>query len=203
MRFNGAAGGILATPGTVDADARRHARHAIELIDGDALWPLLKPLLPPSVRDAAAQPSRTHAAVRYVVLAWLAALVLGVRRCLADRRRASSRRRLRQASAAAATRSPRQVRAATSASPAAAPRSARTSSAHASQPQCPTCPGSNARCGRRGRRCWSTSTTSRRRPAQGHLRGRGTYDDLRASRLQLQPPPGSQRAVRFLQCQVY
>ena len=29
------------------------------------------------------------------------------------------------------------------------------------------------------------------------------YAALRASRLQLQPPPGSQRTVRFLQCQAY
>ena len=29
------------------------------------------------------------------------------------------------------------------------------------------------------------------------------YDTLRASRLQLQPPSGSDRKVRFLQCQAY
>ena len=29
------------------------------------------------------------------------------------------------------------------------------------------------------------------------------YDNLRASRVQLQPPPGSKQAVRFRQCRTY
>lgn len=58
---------------------------------------------------------------------------------------------------------------------------------------------------------WSTSSTllihQREDVEQREVREvcavLGRYADLRASRLQLQPPPGSQRTVRFLQCQAY
>lgn len=76
VRGSNARGGILATLGRVEPDARKH-NQGIELLDGATLWPLIDPLLPPSLhRDLAAR-ARTET-VRATVLAWVGALVLGV-----------------------------------------------------------------------------------------------------------------------------
>src|SRR5687768_8192047 len=50
VRFNVAAGGILATPARIDAEARK-AGDGLELFDGNALWALVGPMLPPSLHD--------------------------------------------------------------------------------------------------------------------------------------------------------
>ena len=48
MKFQGARSGLLVTPGSIDPDARKHAEDArVELIDGNALWPEIAPLLQP------------------------------------------------------------------------------------------------------------------------------------------------------------
>lgn len=75
VRLNGAAGGLIATPGTVSADARRQAGAGIELMGGAALWPLLEPLLPASVRTSVASESQSLT-MRYVLLGWLAAVLV-------------------------------------------------------------------------------------------------------------------------------
>ena len=41
---------ILATLGRVEPEARKH-NQGIELLDGATLWPLIDPLLPPSLRE--------------------------------------------------------------------------------------------------------------------------------------------------------
>ncbi len=76
VRDSGASGGILATLGRIQADARK--RHqGIELIDGATLWPLISPLLPPSLHKDLV--SRAHAlTVRATVAAWLWALLAGI-----------------------------------------------------------------------------------------------------------------------------
>ncbi|GAB2616306.1 restriction endonuclease [Novilysobacter erysipheiresistens] len=76
VRGSNAKGGILATLGRVEPEARKH-NQGIELLDGSTLWPLIDPLLPPSLhRDLVAQ-ARAHT-LRITVLAWIGALVLGV-----------------------------------------------------------------------------------------------------------------------------
>nr|WP_255656557.1 restriction endonuclease [Lysobacter lactosilyticus] len=78
MKFQGARSGVLVTPGSIDPDARKHAEEArVELIDGNALWPEVAPLLPQSlgedVRRDAAQKAKRH-----VGIAWFGALVVGL-----------------------------------------------------------------------------------------------------------------------------
>src|SRR5690606_22124312 len=74
VRGSNARGGILATLGRVDPEARRQ-NQGIELLDGATLWPLIDPLLPPSLhRDLVA---RAHTQVaRTTGLVWVGALAL-------------------------------------------------------------------------------------------------------------------------------
>lgn len=201
MRLNGAASGLMATPGKVDADARKQAGSAVELIDGAALWPMLKPLLPVSVRNTVAAESHARS-VRNVALGWVAALALGAGAAWllpaakdagappASVDTASNRSRGKPAADAPAALAPaplseeeqrEQVRAAVS-----------------------DLPGVD-------RAVWTTrSTLLIQLDDDSEIDHRKSicaiverYDDLRASRLQLQPVPGSGRAVRFLQCRAY
>lgn len=201
VRLNGAAGGLIATPGTVSADARRQAGAGIELMGGAALWPLLEPLLPASVRTSVASESQSLT-MRYVLLGWLAAVLVG---------------------AAIAWMIPGQVRHAAPADPVArtagavpVPGPLESSTALARAPlseeeqreqvrrDVSDLPGIE-------RALWSTRSTLTIYLADDsdldHLQQICAvverYDDLRASRLQLQPAPGSKRTVRFLQCRVY
>jgi restriction system protein len=78
LNFNGAAGGLLVTTGQVQADARAAAARAkVELLGGTALWKEIAPLLPESLRDQLAT-AAGHRAQRQVGLAWAGALVAGL-----------------------------------------------------------------------------------------------------------------------------
>lgn len=76
VRGSNARGGILATLGRVEPEARKH-NQGIELLDGATLWPLIDPLLPPSLHRDLTAHARAKT-VRATVLAWVGALVLGV-----------------------------------------------------------------------------------------------------------------------------
>ena len=203
VRLNAAAGGLIATPGRVSADARRQAGPTIELLDGATLWPMLKPLLPASVRGSVATQSQALT-VRYVVLGWLAAVMVGAGIAwmipsVVDRDHPSV-----------------PVPAAPGVSPAIATVTAENPLALARAPlseqeqreqvrrEVSDLPGID-------RAVWSTRSTlliylgddSGLDHLQSICAVVERYDDLRASRLQLQPAPGSQRAVRFLQCRLY
>lgn len=75
---NGAAGGILVATGMVDADARRAIakQPKLELVEGDALWRELAPMLPETLRDEAAGSAR-HLAINRIRVAWVGAAVVG------------------------------------------------------------------------------------------------------------------------------
>jgi len=78
LRFNGAAGGLLVTTGQIQADARAAATRAkVELLGGPALWNEIAPLLPESLRDQLATAAEQRAK-RQVGMAWAAALVAGL-----------------------------------------------------------------------------------------------------------------------------
>jgi hypothetical protein len=78
MKFQGARSGLLVTPGTIEADARKPAEQSrIELIDGGALWPEIVPLLPQSLSEDVRNLSKERAR-QQVLLSWLGALVVGV-----------------------------------------------------------------------------------------------------------------------------
>ena len=78
MRFQGARGGILVTPGTIAPDARAPAGTAsIELVDGDKLWPEVAPLLPPSLLEDVRQQADERVR-RQVSLTWIGSVVGGL-----------------------------------------------------------------------------------------------------------------------------
>src|SRR5690606_21053400 len=76
---NGAAGAVLVATSGVGQDARRALASLprLQLLEGQALWRELAPMLPESLRDEAATAASRQAG-RGMRLAWLAALVAGV-----------------------------------------------------------------------------------------------------------------------------
>jgi len=76
VRMSGASGGILTTLGRIETDVRKHAG-AIELLDGAELWPLIDPLLPPSLHDDLLARARRDTA-RLTLFAWALALAVGL-----------------------------------------------------------------------------------------------------------------------------
>ncbi|MGH8077175.1 MAG: restriction endonuclease [Lysobacter sp.] len=199
MRLNGAPAGLMATPGKVDPEARTHAGTAIELIEGRALWPMLKPLLPVSVRNSV--DAESHAlSLRYIALGWVAALALGVGVALLM---PASVGQQGPASVATGGKPPRGKSGDNPATLAPAPLSEDEQREHV-RAAVSDLPGID-------RAVWTTRSTLLIQLEDDsdvdHFKRICTvverYDDLRASRLQLQPVAGSQRAVRFLQCRVY
>lgn len=200
VHFHGAAGGVMVTPGRITGEARDQAG-AIELIGGSALWPMLKPLLPASVRDSIATESGALG-VRYVVIGWVAALAVGAGVAWLLPVRVNP--------------VPPTPHAASGGSAAAGKPAAETSVAFAPAPlseeerreqlrrDVSNLPGID-------RALWSSRSTllihladdSLADPLRSICAVVERYDSLRASRLQLQPAPGSQRPVRFLQCRVF
>ena len=207
IRMRGAHGGLLVTPGHFAPEAASLAAvHRIELLDGPTLWPELRPLLPEAQRSQVAAPpaARTQ---QQLLLAWGIALVIAALVfVLPDRDTAS---------ADAATMPTPAARPAAAATPAAPVRAEIVSSPAPTDPAqldqrrsevaqaVSTLP-------RVDRALWSTQSTllvylvdenadpvSQLCPLLEH------YEELRASRVQLQPPAGSTRPVRFLQCRSY
>lgn len=204
VQFNGAAGGLLVTTGQVQADARAAATRArIELLGGTALWKEIAPLLPESLREQLAAAAEQRAK-RQVALAWAGALVAG----LAVGFFAGGAETPEPATAAVTTPAP--------ARPVQQPPPAAQPSADAPAPLDPAeqeeldritvadrvsnLPGvDNA--------VWSTRSTLLVHLSDDEVDRLPQvcsvlehYEILRTSRIQLQPPPGSPRPVRFRQC---
>lgn len=205
VRNSGAAGGILATLGRIEPDARKQSQ-GIELLDGATLWPLIDPLLPPSLHQHLAEQARTTT-VRELSVSWIAAMALGVIGALALASPGPSSAVL-PSTASPSPRAPVQA----SASPAPAPAPTGSAAPVLSDEEqrrqvmdlISTLPGVE-------RAVWSTRSTlvvyvaeelSDERVARV-CKALERFDDLRASRLQLQPPAGSPAAVRFMQCRVF
>jgi restriction system protein len=220
-RVHGAHGAILATPARIEPDARK-AAGALELYDGDALWALVGPMLPDALHDDITASARKRS-VRETVLAWVVALVIGALAGFIPALMGGA-----APSAEAEAEPPAPSAPASSSAPASAPAVAPASAAPTPQAEpalgAPAPADPNREQFERGevihavaalpwveRVLWSTSSTllihQREDVEQRQVREvcsvLGRYADLRASRLQLQPPPGSQRTVRFLQCQAY
>lgn len=76
--LTGAQGGILITEGQVERDGVAEAsRHPVEVIDGSALWDLLKPYVPADTRTMVTGIARREA-VRHTGIAALGAITLGL-----------------------------------------------------------------------------------------------------------------------------
>jgi hypothetical protein len=203
VRFHGAAGGVVATPGVTDAAARKLANGRIDLFDGESLWPLVHPQLAHSVQDELAGKSR-QAVTRQTTVAWAGALTLGlVVAFLAPIGEKSPE----VAVAAAATSS------APSAPPVPAPIQAphTVAAAPVSDDEqrddvirlVTTLSGVE-------RAMWSTKSTlliyladETSDPVKDICAVVTRYDALRTSRLHLQPPANAARPARFLQCAQY
>ena len=207
VRFDSAAGGVLATLGRIDAEAYRNPR-GIELIDGPTLWSLIDPLIPPSLHQDLAEKARVQVA-REQRLGWGLALAVGLAVGVltamvipADPARAPSSS---SPTAPASTPPAPTSRAATPAADAApAPAADEEAQRQAVAEGVSTVAGVD-------RAVWSTPSTlvvyqsgediDAYVPAICAVLEQ--YPDLRASRLQLQPPPGSRNSVRFRQCRAF
>ena len=198
VRGSNARGGILATLGRIAPEARTH-NQGIELLDGATLWPLIDPLLPPSLhRDLVAQArART---LRTTVLAWVGALVLGV---------------------AVAMLVPHATRQAVS-PPAAAPVVAPAAPATVVPEPAPSAAVDEDEQRLRIERdisirpgiehaSWATRSTllvqllpdATEAQVDAICTVLERSDALRASRVQLQPAAGSDKPVRFMQCKLF
>lgn len=206
VRFRNARGGILATLGSIEPGAgREHPQ--LELLDGAALWPLVDPLLPPSLHQDIQERAQARAR-KENGLGWAAAGVIGLLAGAAmglawDDDDAS-------APVAAPTSSSAPAATATAGPPAPAPAGPANSvplDEEAARDALLRAIGTLPGVVRAG---WPTRST-----LALYLSGEATdaqvksicavverYDTLRAVRLQLQPPPGAGR-VRFLQCRAF
>lgn len=204
IRLSGAHGGLLTTPGAVpDALVPQAQLNRIELLDGRTLWSDIRPFLEPQQRDAIASPVRQRA-TRHAVIGWLAAALVAVvvwialpRPADGDGTDGTTRRVARSAPGVGTT--------STAAAAAAAP----------------SIPGSGndvrmALAKEVGtiawieQATWSTASTLLVQVGADDGVDKAElcavidrYIDLRASRVQVQPAPGSDRPVRFFQCSSY
>lgn len=211
--LRGAGSVILATPGRFDNEAMRVARQQgnIELLDGKDLWPELRPYVAREPVDAPAQvaavaaPSKRAMGIAWGGAAALAAVAWMVAQGMQPDAPASDAQAAIGASAPA------------SATPTPAPPPAPL----AANDAVPTDPAALERRRREtanaistlfgvDRALWSTQSTllvylsAEEADPSGELCPLlERYPELAASRVQLQPPQGSQRPVRFKQCRSY
>ncbi|QOY61854.1 restriction endonuclease [Lysobacter sp. H21R4] len=201
VRDSNASGGIVATLGTINPEVRKHPQ-GIELIDGATLWPLISPLLPPSLHEDILARSRRRT-VRATGVAWILALLVGL---LASQLIPEAVVDPARDSAAIPTEvlAPGDSESNTPApAPAEVPAIAGTE-----DEQRRDIAASVARLPGIARASWATRSTlvalldagASDRQIDGICKVLSPYGDLRYSRVQLQPPPGSEPPVRFLQC---
>lgn len=202
VRFAGASGGVLATPGRIAATEVRGIE--LERYDGPALWALVSPLLPESLRNDLAASTRKRV-MRETLFGWAAAIVLGALASLLlpDPPRSVEAQPIASVTATSAVAAP----------PVAAAEPTLTAPADPNREQyeraevmrmVSSLPSVE-------RALWSTSSTllvyQLREDDETDVKEICTilerYAFLRSSRLQLQPPPGSDKRVRFLQCKTY
>jgi hypothetical protein len=201
VRFHGAAGGLVATPGTSEHAARKLANGRIDLFDGETLWPIVLAQLAPGVRDELAGKSQ-QAATRQMVVAWAAALALGLAAAFVMRNRGPAPDPVAPATVTAPRPAAPAVPAVASVPIAPAPVSDHEQRDEVIR-MVSTLPGVE-------RAMWSTRSTllvyladETADPVRNVCEVVKKYDALRTSRLHLQPPAGSTRPARFLQCATY
>lgn len=204
LRHRGIQGGVLAIPGRFPRAALGLGRaHRVELLDGATMWDELQPLLSDDQHAAIERPVRARLKWQFL-LAWLVALALAIAVYLVAR------------PAESANESPKPVGAAEAAITPPPPSESRL-------PPLPQ-PGAPQTLPQRRQAFANTiatlpHVTSAGWPTESTLLVKADSelfdpriaicplleqdDDLRASRLQVQYPPGSARPVRFLQCRAY
>ncbi|QDA55889.1 restriction endonuclease [Thermomonas aquatica] len=213
--LRGAGSVILATPGRFESEAMRVARQQgnIELLDGKDLWPELRPYVAREPIDAPAPiATPTPPPKRAVAIAWGGAAALAaVAGMIAQGMQGDAPASEAQAIVASAP---------APATPADAP-VPKPAPTVAANDAVPTDPAALERRRREtanaistlfgvDRALWSTQSTllvylsAEEADPSGELCPLlERYPELAASRVQLQPPQGSQRPVRFKQCRSY
>lgn len=207
IEMKSAVGGLLVTPGTFATDAAQEAaRQRIELIDGKRLWPEVEPLLDPQQRRAFLAPARKRINTG-IALCWLMAAAIGVGSLLLMPRTAPP--------PATSAEAPAPASASASAPARPAPAPAMDAAA------IPTDPALLAQ--RRKQLVDAVATLDMVEKAQWNSESTlvielsrtgsdakatfcplvGKYTELRATRLQLQPPRESGQIVQFVQCWMY
>jgi hypothetical protein len=204
--MNAAAHGIMVTPGSFAPDAREQARQQrIELIDGSTLWPEIASLLPESLLGRVQAKASTRA-WRGIGFSWLAALATGaVVAVLLPAQGSDTRRRMPAAVAVDAT-----PKAAATAHGAEAVNFAAAPSPKQIEQHRKDAAGAIAALPGIERALWSTRSTLSVDVGDDHddhwdgICGiLDRYQELRATRVQINPPPGSEAPVRFRQCHAY
>jgi len=214
IRMRNLAGGLLVTPGQFAPEALPLARaQRIELLDGPTLWPELRLLLPEEQRAAISAPAQARAR-QQVMLAWGFGLVMGALLFVVMQQRSDGE------IGAPVTPVAGSVPMATPKAPATSPSPATVA------PPIPNAPAPDDEAALQRRRkavaeaisslpmvgtaTWETQSTllvelvddsGDPLPTICPLLER--YDELAAARLQLQPPAGSTRPVRFVQCRAF
>lgn len=203
VRFHGAAGAMVVTPGSADSVARKLAAGRVDLFDGDALWPLVQQQLSPGVRDELAGKSR-QAATRQIAVAWAAAATIGLVVAVAMPRREAAVEALPTVTQAAPVQPAAQIEVKKD-NPTLTPIAPVSEEEQRDEVirVVSTLPGIE-------RAMWSTRSTlllylanESADPVRRVCDVVKKYDSLRTSRLHLQPPAGSTRPARFLQCAMY
>ncbi len=78
IRLRGTQGGILVTEGMLDKDGLEKAeRHNIEIIDGPRLWPTVKPMVEGKLQRRIVGNASARAR-RHIAIAWLGSVTLGL-----------------------------------------------------------------------------------------------------------------------------
>lgn len=208
VRFHGAAGALVATPGEVDANARKLAAGRVELIDGQALWPIVQSQLSIGVRDELTGRSR-QAATRQIAIGWAAAATLGLVAAVAMPRHESTMEPSQAITPttapvpAVAEIAPVDVKKDDPASTSAAAPVSEDERRDEVIRMVSTLPGIE-------RAMWSTKSTllvyladENVDPVRNICGVMKKYEALRTSRVHLQPPSSSTRPARFLQCATF
>lgn len=199
VRFHGAAGGLLATTGTIEAGAQRLAHDRIELLDGSALWELVEPELAPGVRAELRENAR-EATVRHSILAWTGALALGLASAFAM---PGTQDAVDAEPPAVSSPSPTGTRQATPAVVEIAAPISEDEQREEIIRLVSSLEGID-------RVLWSTRSTLLVQltredldPVEDVCAVMERYETLRTSRVHLQPPTGSRKPARFLQCRTF
>jgi hypothetical protein len=211
IRLLGAVGGILVTQGVLDKAGRDKAdKNNIEVLDGNHLWPEVKPMVDGNIRNRIVGNAVARAR-RHIGIAWLGAVTLGTASVLVFPNVTSNRT---DAPAAAATATGQGAVATTVAEPPA-------TVAAPAEPVRPLREPTEAELDRQrdaiskalsnttgiSRGVWITRSTLSVDREVSELeawplvcREVELYADLRTIRVQLNPPPGSEEPVRWRQC---
>lgn len=198
IRDSNSSGGFIATLGTIHSDARKHPLN-VELIDGETLWPLISPLLPPSLhRDLIARARRST--VRATGVAWAVALALGLVASSLIPDAAIDPSEHVEGSEMVAARPPAEASAPATPMPPPVPLSEEEQRRNTAR-DAGALPGVD-------RAYWATRSTlvaQMRADASdeqiaGICKMLVPYEELRYSRVQVQAPAGSDAPVRFIQC---